>query len=186
MGVELISGLQIEISYPHDSASESMKLANQVASYGRLRVGTARMKVVKSIRCLRRVLEGPWQGVTHPHYPRSLPAEGCVERSPILRYLGYLLVFNRWLDAHSAGHSTRQVDRHRRRPRKTQPLQFRRRRLGNDHAVVSSGEFVDAQDHPHRFTSPGGDTVPKPRRGTSLSVRYRPGNPDDAFIATFA
>jgi hypothetical protein len=51
------------------------------------------------------------------------------------------------------------------------------------HAVI---EFVDAQGHPHRFTSPGGDTEPKPRRGSRLSVRYRPGNPDDAFIATFA
>ena len=98
----------------------------------------------------------------------------------ILRHIGYLLVFNGgWMliqRVTARGEVTGTVVGHEKQcpsssvdiaTETTTPL---------FHAVI---EFVDAQGHSHRFTSP-------PRRGTLLSVRYRPGNPDDAFIATFA
>lgn len=50
------------------------------------------------------------------------------------------------------------------------------------HAVI---EFADGENQRRRFTAVGGDTEPTPRRGTRVRVRYRPGNPDDAYIATF-
>lgn len=38
----------------------------------------------------------------------------------------------------------------------------------------------------HRFTAIGGDTKRRPARGTRLPVRFRPGHPEAAYVATFA
>src|SRR4051812_45886527 len=105
----------------------------------------------------------------------------------ILRYIGYLLVFNGgWMliqRVTARGKAIGTIVGHEERSPLTSVDIATVATTPLFHAVI---EFVDAQGHPHRFTSTGGDTEPKPRRGTRLSVRYRPGNPDDAFIATFA
>jgi hypothetical protein len=38
----------------------------------------------------------------------------------------------------------------------------------------------------YRFTVVGGDTERRPARGTRMRVRFRPGDPEAAYMATFA
>jgi len=38
----------------------------------------------------------------------------------------------------------------------------------------------------HRFTAVGGAVEPRPKRGTRVPVRFRPGNPETAYVATFS
>ena len=105
--------------------------------------------------------------------------------STVLRYLGYLFLFNGvWMliqRVTARGMATGKVVDHEKVTPSSADLATETTTLF--HAVI---EFVDAQNRPHRFTAPGGDTEPKPRRGTRLRVRYRPGTPEDAYIATFA
>src|SRR3954452_14296773 len=105
----------------------------------------------------------------------------------ILRYIGYLLMFNGgWMliqRVTARGKATGTVVGHEERSPSTSADVATVATSPLFHSVI---EFVDAQGHPHRFTSIGGDTERKPERGTRLSVRYRPGNPEDAFIASFA
>ncbi len=102
-----------------------------------------------------------------------------------IRYAGYLLLFNAaWMFVQRAtarGSATGRV------------VDFEQRTASSaDIATVATTlyhpviEFVDGQNRRRRFTAVGGDPEPKPRRGTRLRVRYRPGNPDDAYLATFA
>jgi hypothetical protein len=51
------------------------------------------------------------------------------------------------------------------------------------HAVI---EFADGSGERHRFTAVGGDLRRHPARGTRLPVRYRRGDPQTAYVATFA
>ncbi|MEO7156984.1 MAG: DUF3592 domain-containing protein [Vicinamibacterales bacterium] len=51
------------------------------------------------------------------------------------------------------------------------------------HAVI---EFTPPSGTRHRFTAVGGDLERRPRRGSQVQVRYRRGNPETAFVATFS
>jgi hypothetical protein len=105
----------------------------------------------------------------------------------ILRYIGCVLVFSGgWMLIQritARGKATGTVVGHEKRCPMTSADIATIAPTPLFHAVI---EFVDGRGHPHRFTSAGGDTEPRLRHGTRLSVRYRPGNPDDAFITTFA
>ncbi len=46
-------------------------------------------------------------------------------------------------------------------------------------------EFTTGQQRV-RFTAVGGNTERRPARGTRMRVRFRPGNPEAAYVATFA
>jgi hypothetical protein len=46
-------------------------------------------------------------------------------------------------------------------------------------------EFTDGQRR-YRFTAVGGDREPRPTRGTRMRVRFRPGDPETAYVATFS
>ncbi len=46
-------------------------------------------------------------------------------------------------------------------------------------------EFTNGQ-RPYRFTAVGGDRERRPKRGSRMRVRFRPGNPETAFVATFS
>ena len=45
--------------------------------------------------------------------------------------------------------------------------------------------FTDDQGKSHRFTSMAGGTERRPPIGSSVTVRYLPTNPEQAFIASF-
>jgi hypothetical protein len=45
--------------------------------------------------------------------------------------------------------------------------------------------FTDHQGKSHRFTSVAGGTEQRPPIGTTVTVRYLPANPEQAFIASF-
>jgi hypothetical protein len=51
------------------------------------------------------------------------------------------------------------------------------------HAVI---EFRDAGGRPHRFTAVGGDVRRHPPPGTTVDVRFPPGDPSSATVAGFA
>jgi hypothetical protein len=38
----------------------------------------------------------------------------------------------------------------------------------------------------YRFTAVGADLKPRPERGTRMRVRFRPGDPETAYVATFS
>ena len=102
-----------------------------------------------------------------------------------IRYLGYLLLFNgAWMVVQrvmARGIATGTIVEHEQRTPSSADIATDTTTLF--HAVI---EFVDHQNGRRRFTAVGGDTRPRPRRGTRVRVRYRPGNPHDAYVATFA
>lgn len=51
------------------------------------------------------------------------------------------------------------------------------------HPVI---EFTDRHQRPHRFTAVGGDPRRHPPRGRRVRVRYRAGDEESAYVATFA
>ena len=46
-------------------------------------------------------------------------------------------------------------------------------------------EFTSGQGR-HRFTAVGADREPRPKRGTRMRVRFRRGDPETAYVATFS
>jgi hypothetical protein len=46
-------------------------------------------------------------------------------------------------------------------------------------------EFTNGQRR-YRFTAVGGDREPRPTRGTRMRVRFRPDDPETAYVATFS
>ena len=46
-------------------------------------------------------------------------------------------------------------------------------------------EFTHRQRR-YRFTAVGADLQRRPKRGTRMRVRFRPGNPETAYVATFS
>ena len=102
-----------------------------------------------------------------------------------IRYLGYLLLLNgAWMLVRRATARGSAIGR---------IVDFEKRTPSSaDMATVATAlyhpviEFADGRKQRRRFTAVAGDTEPTPRRGTRVRVRYRPRNPDDAYIATFA